>query len=452
MLQVVETIGAVALVASLLGCGHVVPLADASETPGSDGPAQMFALTVTPSGGTAAARTVISDDSAIDCGAACMHDYAGGTQVTLTAKAITGKGRIFQSWTGDCAARTNAASCTITMDQAHSVGATFAPVNYIFISAAAFDPSTGVIGGDTLCQTEATNRGFPDANHYVAWLSVSGTPARDRIQAARGWVRLDGLPVLDSPNDTTHILYPPRLGALAQDLTAVRVVTGTDGDGSSVANCLGFTSNTAMQSAAVGRPGSGAGGWTNALSATCNSTDLHVYCLGTQAVSQIAPPAVAGRLAFASDGVFDPSKGRDSADALCQREATAHGASGHYLALVSSLADAASQRFDTAGLPWLRHDGVQLTTRSSDLFAGTGLNAALDVTGSLTYLDHNDRIWTGSDQPNTAGMFPPTTCNDWSDASETGAVGTPDDTAGFGYYHTESLPCDIPHRVYCLQQ
>jgi hypothetical protein len=451
----------VALLLSLLGCGHVTPATDAaSDTPGSggdadsDGPSQpqSFALTVAPTGGAAGARVVTSGDSAIDCGATCAHSYASGTQVTLTATAITGKGLNFQSWTGDCAASANAPTCTLTMNQPHSVGATFAPVNYLFISAGTFDTSTGVVGGDTLCQTEATTRGFPDANHYIAWLSVSGTPARDRIQTARGWVRLDGLPVLDSPSETTHILYPPRLGSLGQDLTSARVVTGTDADGSAVANCLSFTSNTAMQSAALGRPGSGAGGWTNAFNIGCDSTDLHVYCLGTQSVSQIAPPAVEGRLAFASDGVFDPSSGRASADALCQSEATTHGFPGHFLALMSLLTEAASQRFDTTGPPWVRRDGVQLTARPSDLFAGNGLIAALDVTGTLAYLDHNDRIWTGSDQPNTSGMFAPTTCNNWSDAGETGAVGAPDDTGGFGYYHTESLPCDTPHRVYCLQQ
>lgn len=447
----------VAAISLLAGCNSILgihdpTLADAGGGDAStDGPLPATAmLTVVASGGAVAARSVTSGDGTIDCGATCSHTYAGGAQVTLTAAAVTGKGLVFQTWTGDCAGSTNAPTCTIVMNQMRSVGATFAPVNYVFISAATFDTSTGVPGGDTLCQTEATMRGFPGANQYIAWLS-DGTSARSRIQAARGWVRLDGLPVLDSPNDVTRILYPPRLGSLGQDLTSVSVVTGTDASGAPTANCLGFVTNTS-QMAAVGQPGSGAGGWTNAFNLSCNTTNLHVYCFGTAAVTQVVPPAVSGRLAFASDGTFSASTGRGAADTLCQSEATAGGLPGTYLALMSLKAEAASQRFDTTGPAWVRRDGVQLTTAPSDLFAGNGLVAAFDVTGTTKYLDHNDRIWTGSDRPNTAGMDPPTTCDDWSNPAGSGAMGTPDATSGFNYYHSESGPCDVPHRVYCLQR
>ena len=450
----------VAAVSLLAGCGSILGIGDprlldaggaGTDLDGGSQP-QSFTLTVVASGGAVAARSVTSGDGAIDCGATCSHAYAGGTQVTLTAAAASGKGLAFQTWAGDCAGSANAPTCTLLMDQARNVSATFAPVNYVFISAATFDASMGVLAGDTVCQTEATARGFPDASRYIAWLSDINAPAAGRIVAARGWVRLDGLPVLDSPNDVTRILYPPRLGSLGQDLTSVRVVTGTDAIGSSAANCLNFTTNGSMQMAAVGQPGSGAGGWTDAGDTPCNGTDLHVYCFGTAAVSQVVPPAVSGRLAFASDGTFNPSTGRGMADALCKGEATAGGLPGDYLALVSLIAEAASQRFDTTGPVWVRRDGVQLTTRPSDLFAGDGLVAALDVTGTTRYLDHNDRIWTGSDKPNTAGMFELSTCNDWSAPQGSGAVGVPDSTAGFNYYHAQSLPCDTPHRVYCLQR
>jgi hypothetical protein len=441
----------VVAVALLAGCSSILGIREPTLLDGGADP-ENFTLTVLASGGAATTRTVTSGEGSIDCGATCSHAYAGGTQVTLTATAGSGKGLVFQGWTGDCAASTNAPTCTIVMSQTRNVGATFAAVNYVFVSAATFDTSTGVLGGDTLCKAEATARGFPDASHYVAWLSDLNAPAVGRIQTARGWVRLDGLPVLDSPNDVTRILYPPRLGALGQDLTSVRVVTGTDATGASAANCLNFGTNAAMQMAAIGQPGSGAGGWTNVGPVPCDATDLHVYCFGTAAVTQVVPPAVSGRLAFVSDGTFDPSTGRGAADALCQREATAGGLPGTYLALVSLIAEAASQRFDTTGPVWVRRDGVQLTARPSDLFAGDGLVAAFDVTGTTKYLDHTDRIWTGSDKPNTAGMFISSTCEDWSMPLEMGAVGTPDSTSGFNYYHSESLSCVEPHRVYCLQR
>ncbi|HSS00223.1 MAG TPA: hypothetical protein VLM79_24365, partial [Kofleriaceae bacterium] len=419
---------------------------------GIDGPPPVgpFLLTVAPTGGIAAARSVTSGDSLIDCGTTCTHSYAGGTSVTLTAAAVTGKGLVFQSWTGDCAASTNAPTCTIVMNQAHSVGATFAPVNYVFISASAFNPSQGVPAGDTLCQTEATARGFPDANRYIAWLSDTSTSARSRLQASRGWVRLDGLPVLDSSSDVNHILYPPRLGSLGQDLSSVTVITGTDATGVSAANCLNFSTNASMS--AIGNPGSGAGGWTNAGSLSCGTADLHIYCFGTSAVAQVSPPAGPARIAFVSDGTFTPTAGRSAADTLCQTEATASSFPGNYLALMSLIAAAASDRFDTTGPTWVRRDGVQLTTRPADLFAGDGLVAAFDVTGTTKYLDVSDRIWTGSDKPNTPGMFVDGTCNDWSDANSSGAVGAPSTTSNIIYFHSESEPCTTPHRVYCLQR
>src|SRR4051794_24182184 len=92
----------------LAGCNGILAikdptLADAGggdDGGGTDGapPGGPFTLTVAPTGGVAAARSVTSGDSTIDCGTTCSHSYAGGTQVTLTAAALIGKGLVFQSW------------------------------------------------------------------------------------------------------------------------------------------------------------------------------------------------------------------------------------------------------------------------------------------------------------------------------------------------------------------
>jgi hypothetical protein len=203
--------------------------------------------------------------------------------------------------------------------------------------------------------------------------------------------------------------------------------------------------------AAVGIPSSGAGGWTNAFPESCNTADLRIYCFGTSAVAQISPPAGPARIAFVSDGTFTPTAGRGAADTLCQTEATASSLAGNYLALMSLLTAAAGDRFDTTGPTWARRDGVQLTTRPADLFAGDGLGAAFDVTGTIKYLDVGDRIWTGSDKPSTPSMSG-TGCDDWSNVGATGAVGAPSTTSGFNYFHSESEPCNTPHRVYCIER
>ena len=65
---------------------------------------------------------VESGDKLIACGNKCAQPYDAGRQVTLTAKA--GSGSTFSGWTGACSG-TNA-TCTVSVNGAVNVGATFA--------------------------------------------------------------------------------------------------------------------------------------------------------------------------------------------------------------------------------------------------------------------------------------------------------------------------------------
>jgi RHS repeat-associated protein/uncharacterized repeat protein (TIGR02543 family) len=67
------------------------------------------------------AGTVTSSPSGIDCGTLCRADFAPNTVITLTASPATGS--TFGGWSGACTG--NATSCTVTLDQARSVNATF---------------------------------------------------------------------------------------------------------------------------------------------------------------------------------------------------------------------------------------------------------------------------------------------------------------------------------------
>ncbi len=75
-------------------------------------------LTVTIGGG----GSVSSGDKVISCGSKCYGVYNPGTTVTLTAKANSGS--TFTGWTGACLG--NALTCTVTMNAASAVTATFA--------------------------------------------------------------------------------------------------------------------------------------------------------------------------------------------------------------------------------------------------------------------------------------------------------------------------------------
>nr|MDP9490707.1 hypothetical protein [Actinomycetota bacterium] len=57
----------------------------------------------------------------IDCGADCTEEYEAGTSVTLTATAAAGSR--FTAWAGSCSG--NALTCTVAMDAAKAVTATF---------------------------------------------------------------------------------------------------------------------------------------------------------------------------------------------------------------------------------------------------------------------------------------------------------------------------------------
>ena len=70
--------------------------------------------------------TVTSDPAGINCGEDCTQDYDDGTDVTLTA--TPGDNAEFTGWSGACTNATG--TCTVTMDQAREVTATFALDTY----------------------------------------------------------------------------------------------------------------------------------------------------------------------------------------------------------------------------------------------------------------------------------------------------------------------------------
>jgi serine protease AprX len=79
---------------------------------------QPRALTVTKAG--SGTGKVTSTPAGIDCGTVCSATFGPGTSVTL--KASPGRGSRFSGWSGDCS---GTAACTLTMNAAHAVTATF---------------------------------------------------------------------------------------------------------------------------------------------------------------------------------------------------------------------------------------------------------------------------------------------------------------------------------------
>jgi Divergent InlB B-repeat domain/PASTA domain len=72
---------------------------------------------------------VTSSPAGINCGSTCSAGYTKGTSVTLTAAAAAGSA--FTGWSGDCS---GTAACTLTMNGAHAVQATFAKIQTLRIA------------------------------------------------------------------------------------------------------------------------------------------------------------------------------------------------------------------------------------------------------------------------------------------------------------------------------
>jgi hypothetical protein len=84
-------------------------------------PPQTFTLAVTRAGNDPTKGTVTSSPVGISCGSTCSASFASGAVVTLTAR-VSGN-RLFAGWSGACSG--SAATCTVKMDSAKAVTATF---------------------------------------------------------------------------------------------------------------------------------------------------------------------------------------------------------------------------------------------------------------------------------------------------------------------------------------
>ncbi|MBZ5615539.1 MAG: hypothetical protein LAO23_16140, partial [Acidobacteriia bacterium] len=112
-------------------------IADISDANFSLTPVPSYTLTVTEAG--AGNGTVTGAD--INCGTDCSGIYPQGTQVTLTASAAAGS--TFVGWGGAC---TGTSGCSVVMDAAKSVSATFDPLPSFDFGAP--PPSATVIAGE----------------------------------------------------------------------------------------------------------------------------------------------------------------------------------------------------------------------------------------------------------------------------------------------------------------
>jgi fibronectin type 3 domain-containing protein len=132
---------------------------------------QQYTLTVTKAGtGTG---TITSSPTGINCGSVCSGAYNTGTVVTLSASPDTSS--TFTGWSGGCS---GSGTCSVTMDAAKTVTATFTLKTYTITASAGTGGTISPSGSVPV--DHGTNKIFtisPNTNYHVADVLVDGTSA-----------------------------------------------------------------------------------------------------------------------------------------------------------------------------------------------------------------------------------------------------------------------------------
>lgn len=334
-------------------------------------------------------------------------------------------------------------------DAGADAGWVFAPdgsYNLVFLTSVKVSPNQlGSAGAaDAVCAAVALDAGLPGV--YSAWTTEQGENALDRTGAyrARGWLRVDGLPVADTPQELAagYLRYPLLLDERGAAVSSGDVLTGVRLDGEQALNCADFSGQVAM---GTGCSGTGGLFWTTCNQISC-ATPARLACLGVDQARALEPLPRTGRLAFVSSP-WVPHGGLAAADAWCNAEAAALDAGDPFIALLATTGvSAASRLVSDAG--WVRIDGVQLgDLRTMQLRAPFELFVDGRLGDELTAVFTGA---TGSSDPAAAGR----TCNDWAglDAGEPAhpIAGTPL-FSDQGWFNWLQLSDCSAHPLYCVQ-
>jgi hypothetical protein len=311
----------------------------------------------------------------------------------------------------------------------------------------------GLDGADAVCQARADEAGLTGT--FVAWLSTTEVDGGDRIASARGWVRTDGRPFVDTVDDLfdRRQAFPLRIDENGDDVGAALTATATTHFGAarieaSAGTCEDWTNATAVLKHISGRTDAGAGLWTAGVTIPCDEP-VHLYCFQIDHDDPLDIEPEPGRLAFLSLGEFEPITGLAAADTLCQDEANAAAFEGQFSALLSFADASAASRFDLDGENWVRLDGVPILESAGDLAVASQLLAPISFHADDTPV-FNVLTWTGGASPGSEANAE--TCSDWSTGAGTGLAAVAG-RSGADWYGDGSRSCDDASlRVYCLEQ
>ena len=384
----------------------------------------------------------------IDCGATCSA-LLGPDFVQVTATPSNGSDSLFGGWSGSPACTGLVRDCFLTLDQSLTLTATFRPQpnNLIFVTSERYPANLGGVAAfDSECNRLATAAGINNAagNGFVAAISGAQSFWSRIPAAARGWVRMDGLPfgdqraeMLTAPPDVYYTAHLEETGRAAPWFV---IWTGTDANGDPGANCNDWTSIGADQTARTGHLHD-LGGWLQSSVYTCDSPaiegGLAFYCMGTTKTAPLVLPSFTGKRIWLTNTRY--VVGSMTPDQACQAERPAGVSAAR--ALVAFAGHSAAERLDPVAV-YVRPDGQ---------LVGTGVEVVSSTTSGVPWIAADgsrvvEGVWTGefgSGLPTAAD-----TCSDWTNPSGTGIIALSSSDILVGY---TPVPCDAAARFYCIE-
>jgi hypothetical protein len=442
----------VLLALATAGCGQILGLSDpALVAVDAMPPPPLATLTVNVSGD--GMGRITSSPAGISCPDTCTASFLVGTKVTLSARRSAGSK--FSGWSGACTAE----PCVVTLADEADVSVTFADTsgghNFVFATSTqkTIDKLYPLTVADDLCNSSARTAGLRGT--YVAWLSTSTVDAVTRLGQKRGWVRVDGLPFADRVADIVagKIYYPIALNENGIDATSGAVMTGTRENGTVGDSCMDYSNRALPMGATYGNAAATTHAWTDASTWDCN-LDLRVYCFGVDQDKPLDPPSATGRVAFISRTQFMPSTGVAAADALCKSDAMLGGLPGEYVAFIATPTASAASRLTANAMPFVRLDGVQLTTTGTGILDGSQPLTTINVTAQKEYV-WTDLVVTGAETPIVNGT-PASTCNGWTSSSGNFDNIVPPHSIMLGsWFHAQGWGAACgpnTYRLFCLQK
>lgn len=225
----------------------------------------------------------------------CTQTVNYGTTIPLAATPSTADATAskFSGWSGACSGTTGC-SVTLVADATVTADFTLRP-NYMFVTSSVHSGDLGgLAGADAICKARATAANLP--GNYVAYLSiiildlnsVTLVNAPSRVGAAKGWIRVDGQPVMNSITEFaagTLFNAPSRTeGNVDVSQTQVSSTwTGTNSNGTYLSACSTDWVSTSGD-AAFGLATSTTSTAVNAATAPCSSMN-RLYGMGVDRIA-----------------------------------------------------------------------------------------------------------------------------------------------------------------------